>query len=374
MEIAQLSEESDLLIINGGLGPTVDDLTAQVLAKNCNVELLLHEQAHQHLKVWANKRKTTLNAPNLKQAYLPQHCDVIANKTGSAVGISIELNQCLILCTPGVPSELMHMLKEEIVPLLKNRFPPSKYTQTHRLHTFGLGESNLQALINHELPDWPTEIEIGFRAAMPLLELKLITHCQMGREQLPSWLKKLTTLLGDHIIASGESQSVTLADHLVPMLIKSAQKITVAESCTGGLIASQITAVAGSSAIFEAGFVTYSNDMKTKMLGVPTATLTKHGAVSKETVLAMAQGALKESGADFTIAVSGIAGPGGGSEEKPVGSVWIAWGNRQKITAKYYHIATERKHFQQTVAARSLDLIRRMLIKSNELAYYDSSK
>lgn len=371
LEIALLSQESDLLIINGGLGPTVDDLTAQVLAKNCNVELQLHPQAHQHLKAWANNRKITLNEPNLKQAYLPQNCDIIANKTGSAVGISIELNQCLILCTPGVPSELIHMLKEEIIPLLKDRFPISEYSQTHRLHTFGIGESSLQALINDELPHWPTEIEIGFRAAMPLLELKLITHCQIGRERLNSWMKKLKVLLGAHIIACGESQKETLAEHLVPLLIDSSKKITVAESCTGGLISSQLTAVSGASAIFEAGFITYSNNMKTKMLGVCEKTLIEHGAVSKETVIAMAKGALKNSSADFTIAVSGIAGPNGGSDEKPVGSVWIAWGDKYKISAKYYFISAQRKYFQEIVAARSLDLIRRMLIKSTEIAYYD---
>jgi nicotinamide-nucleotide amidase len=373
-EIAQLSQTSDLLIINGGLGPTIDDLTAQVLATACNVNLTLNQQAHKHLEVWADKRKTVLNEPNLKQAYLPKNCNVIANKTGSAVGFSVEFNQCMIICTPGVPSELTHMLKEEIVPLLKNRFPTPNYNDIRRLHLFGIGESSLQALINDTLPDWPAEITIGFRAAMPILELKLITGCEKGQMLLPKWLEKLTPLLGDHILGSGANENTTIADYLVPLLIKSKQKITVAESCTGGLIASQITAVAGASAIFEAGFVTYSNEIKSKMLGVPEATLNKHGAVSEETVLAMAQGALINSGADFTIAVSGIAGPDGGSEEKPVGSVWIAWGNKNNLQAKYYCIPAARKHFQQSVSARSLDLVRRMLIESKDLLHSDRLK
>ncbi len=371
IEIAQLSQEADVLIINGGLGPTVDDLTAQVLATSCNVNLTLNQQAHKHLKVWADKRKTVLNKPNLKQAYLPKNSVVIANKTGSAVGFSVEFNQCLIICTPGVPSELTHMLKEEIIPLLKNRFPTPVQSNIKRLHLFGIGESNLQALINSTFPDWPAEITIGFRAAMPILELKLITDGERGQVLLPKWLEKLTPLLGTHILGSGANENTTIADYLVPLLIESKQKITVAESCTGGLIASQITAVAGASAIFEAGFITYSNEMKSKMLNVPEATLMKHGAVSEATVLAMAQGALKNSDADFTIAVSGIAGPGGGSQEKPVGSVWIAWGDKNNLQAKYYCIPTARKHFQQSVSARSLDLIRRMLIKSNDSSHYD---
>lgn len=371
LEIIQLSKESDLLIINGGLGPTVDDLTAQVLAEACNVELTLNTDAHQHLKRWAIKRQTPLNEPNLKQAYLPSNCSIVANKTGSAVGFSVTLNQCLVICTPGVPSELAHMLNDEIKPTLTTTFPPQEHIEIARLQLFGIGESTLQALLNDKLPDWPKELEIGFRAASSLLELKLIAHSPEGNKLLPQWSAKVHHLLGDHILASGESAKHTLADYLVPLLVASGQKITTAESCTGGLIASQITAISGSSAVFEAGFVTYSNEMKNKMLDVPSATIADHGAVSKETVLAMAKGALNKANADYVIAVSGIAGPNGGSKEKPLGSVWIAWGNKQHISAKYYCITTQRKHFQRIVAARSLDLVRRLVINSNERPNYD---
>lgn len=370
-EIVQLSQSADVLIINGGLGPTVDDLTSQALALACGVELQLNTQAHQHLKNWAQRRKTTLNNPNLKQAYLPYGCDVIANETGSAVGFSMVLNQCLILCTPGVPSELTHMLRDEVIPNLKVLFPASNKFNMVRMQTFGLGESTLQALINDKLPDWPAEITLGFRAAMPLLEVKLSTQCAKGASILTHWKDKLSSLMGDHVLGLGKSRNITIADYLVPLLTKSNQKITVAESCTGGLIASQITAIPGSSAVFEAGFVTYSNDMKEKLLNVPAKTLIDHGAVSKETVLAMAKGALARSNADFAIAVSGIAGPDGGTKEKPVGSVWIAWGNKQSLQAKYYCIPVARKYFQQLVAARSVDLIRRLLINSAESPHYD---
>jgi nicotinamide-nucleotide amidase len=370
-QIVELSKTAKVLIINGGLGPTIDDLTSQALAQACDVDLQLNTQAHIHLKHWANKRNTKLNKPNLKQAYLPLGCETIANATGSAVGISIKLDQCLIICTPGVPSELAHMLKDEIIPSLQQAFPITNKIEVSRLQTFGVGESTLQALINDKLPDWPDEISIGFRAAMPLLEVKLTTQCSKGKVLLTQWQEKLSYLLGDHILSTGKSDKITLADHLVPLLIKSAKRITLAESCTGGLIASQITAVSGASAVFQAGFITYSNDMKNKMLDVPNTTLANHGAVSQETVLAMARGALEKSNADYVIAVSGIAGPNGGTKDKPVGSVWIAWGNKQTLNAKYYCIPLARQLFQQVVTARGLDLIRRMLINSKACPNYD---
>jgi len=370
-EIVQLSQTTDLLLINGGLGPTVDDLTSQALALACGVNLQLEPLAHLHLKQWAERRKTQLNQPNLKQAYLPQGCNIVANATGSAVGISIKLGQCLIICTPGVPSELADMLKDEIIPSLQQIFTTANQGNIYRLQTFGLGESTLQALINEQLPDWPNEIAIGFRAAMPLLEVKLTPMCNKGNKIFSIWQDKLSQLLGDHILATGQSNKITIAEYLVPLLIKSKQSITVAESCTGGLIASQLTAISGASAIFEAGFVTYSNQMKSTMLAVPSETIENHGAVSEATVLAMAKGALIKSNADYAIAVSGIAGPNGGTKDKPIGSVWIAWGNKKTLQAKYYCIPIARQHFQQVVAARSLDLIRRMLIKSKECPNYN---
>tara|TARA_R110000737_G_scaffold48006_4_gene68289 strand:+ start:3323 stop:4603 length:1281 start_codon:yes stop_codon:yes gene_type:complete len=370
-EIVQLSQTADVLIINGGLGPTVDDLTSQALAKACGVDLALNPKAHLHLKKWAERRKTILNLPNLKQAYLPLGSNIIANATGSAVGISIKLGQCLIICTPGVPSELAHMLKDEIIPSLQQSFPTATKTSIARLQTFGIGESTLQVLINENISNWPNEIALGFRAAMPLLEIKLATQSHQGGKTLAQWQEKLSDLLGDHILTSGKSDKKNLAEYLVPLLIQSKHSIVVAESCTGGLIASQITAISGASAIFEAGFITYSNQMKSKILDVPPATLISHGAVSKETVLAMARGALAKSNADYAIAVSGIAGPNGGTTDKPVGSVWIAWGTKQKLHAKYYCIPLARQHFQHVVAARSLDLIRRMLIESKESPNYD---
>jgi nicotinamide-nucleotide amidase len=369
-EINLQAKQSDILIINGGLGPTIDDLTAQALAKATNVELVEHPQALEHLTTWCKKRGATLNTPNLKQTILPQNCSIIANKNGSAVGFKVNHLDCDIYCTPGVPSELAVMLSEEITPDIAKSLPNELISDVTRLQVFGLGESTLQKIIDEQLPDWPSNIDLGFRAGMPLLEIKLTTTNQEGHKQKYIWQEKLMKVLGDHVIAQIENEPFTLAHHVLAKLTKENLKITTAESCTGGLIASLITQVPGSSAFFEAGFVTYSNKMKTKMLGVPEELLNKHGAVSQEVVIAMAQGALENSSADLAIAVSGVAGPDGGSNEKPVGTVWLAWGSKDDLQSMCLLMPLSRVYFQKYVAAIGLDLIRRKLINSRETPNY----
>jgi len=369
-EINRLAKSADILIINGGLGPTIDDLTAQALAQTINVELVEHAEALKHLTAWCKKRGATLNKPNLKQTILPQGCDIIANRHGSAVGFKVNHLDCDIYCTPGVPSELQIMLNEQILPDIAKNIPDELITDVTRLQVFGLGESTLQKMVDEQLPNWPQNIELGFRAGMPLLEVKLTTTNQQAHAHKHIWQEKLSELLGDHLIAKIENQPLSLAKHVLLQLSKHDLKITTAESCTGGLIASMITREAGASALFEAGFVTYSNAMKTKLLGVSEQLLNEHGAVSKAVVIAMAQGALARSSADLAIAVSGIAGPDGGSEDKPVGTVWIAWGDINNIKSVCLSMPLPRSYFQKYVACIGLDLIRRELIKSQNPPHY----
>lgn len=369
-EINQLAQHADILIINGGLGPTIDDLTAQALAKAINVKLAEHPEALMHLTSWCKKHRTTLNTPNLKQTILPLGCDIIANRLGSAVGFKVNSLECDIYCTPGVPRELQIMLTEQISPDIAKKLPHDLITDVTRLQVFGLGESTLQKILDDQLPDWPKNIELGFRAGMPLLEVKLTTTNQEAHVQKHIWQKKIIEVLGDHFIAQIDTKPLSLAQHVQSKLVESNLKITTAESCTGGLIASMLTREAGASTIFEAGFVTYSNNIKSKLLGVPEQLLQKFGAVSQEVVMAMAQGALDNSLADLAIAVSGVAGPDGGSDEKPVGTVWIAWGSRDNLKSVCLLMPLPRSYFQQYVASIGLDLIRRELIKSQEVPHY----
>jgi len=366
-EIIRLSEDSQVLLINGGLGPTLDDLTAEALATAAKQKITEHQEAIDHLEHWCKAKKLTLNDANKKQAMLPETAKVIHNPIGSAVGFSLTLNDCLIICTPGVPSELKAMLDDSIVETLSQHLPLQHTPYTLRWQTYGIGESTLQQLINNLFPDWPEQVEIGFRAGLPLLEIKFIVEQTANIPLLEHWANQLKQVIGDAIVCEGNG---SLPDTVTELLQKQKLTLTTAESCTGGLIASQITKVAGASRCFEAGFVTYSNLIKQTVLDVPKETLETEGAVSEAVVKAMAEGALNKSGGDYAIAVSGIAGPDGGSEEKPVGTVWIAWGHQQNIQAVELNFNGNRRWFQIMVAATALDLIRRSLLGISEEPRY----
>lgn len=366
-ELRALAETGEVLIVNGGLGPTVDDLSAEALAIAAGVPLAEHQQALAHLEAWCSERGLALNAANRKQALLPEGCSILPNARGSAVGIALMLNGCRVYCTPGVPSELGDML-EHIVQDLQQAFP-DRLGQRHilRLQTFGLGESTAQQLINEQLPTWPAAVELGFRAGAPQMELKLSVPDAASLPLRDQCSAQLHTLFGDHILGEGDT---TLAGRLLALLHARGERVCTAESCTGGQIAAMLTAVPGISAVFEAGYVSYSNRMKTQLLGVSEHTLETEGAVSEATVREMAQGALARSGADHAIAVSGIAGPAGGSAEKPVGTVWLAWGDREEMQTVRLHWPVARGLFQTMVAATALDLLRRRLEGIAPMAFY----
>ena len=292
---------------------------------------------------------------------------IVHNPRGSAVGFALEVSGTLILTTPGVPSELRAMLPEvcdRIVAAIGGG-------QTHRvrLQTFGIGESTIQALIDHDDAPWPDSVVLGYRAGMPQLEMKLTAAS--ASPEVDQCRQTLERLFGDHIIGEDD---VTLAGALQQVLCDQGKKMVTAESCTGGLIASMMTAEPGSSAVFEAGFVTYANSIKHSVLGVSEASLETDGAVSETVVEQMLAGALAESGADIGIAVSGVAGPGGGSEEKPVGTVWLAWGTKNEVHTLQTVLPTDRVMFQKLVAAAGLDLIRRQLLGLPKLPHYFSRR
>jgi len=366
-EIESISMMADVLIVNGGLGPTVDDLTAEVLADAVQQALEENDSALSHLESWCARRDFRLDGPNRKQAVLPKGVTIVPNPIGSAVGFSIEHNDCLIICTPGVPSELEAMLDQTILGVLGDRFIGLNKTSVSHLPVFGLGESTIQRMISEGIHNWPSNVELGFRASLPLVDVKLTTQSSEAQEDRERCLVELRTLLGVHIVAE---QETNLPRCVVDLLLQQGKTLATAESCTGGLIASQITAIAGASAVFEMGVVSYSNRIKHDLLNVETATLEGHGAVSEAVVREMASGALQHSQSDYVIAVSGIAGPDGGAESKPVGMVWIAWGCDERIDAQCLYFPGSRIYFQKLVAAVGLDLIRRRLLGVEETPLY----
>ena len=357
-ELAAMAEQADVIIINGGLGPTVDDLTAEILAAAAGVGLTEHPEALAHLQDWCARRNLPLNAANRKQAQLPAGARIIPNPIGSAVGFELTLGHCRVMCTPGVPGELRRML-DSIVDALGRSLARPAQRHILRLQTFGLGESTAQQIISDALPDWPAAVELGFRAGAPQMEIKLTVANAADLPLRAQCEEQLRQLFGDHIIGTGDTQ---LAERVLELLRDRGETLTTAESCTGGLIASMLTRIPGSSAGFHAGFVTYANEIKTAVLGVQAETLEAHGAVSEEVVREMALGALQRSGADYAIAVSGIAGPEGGSADKPVGTVWLAWGSAGNLQTACLLWPVERGLFQTMVAATAMDLVRRRLL------------
>jgi nicotinamide-nucleotide amidase len=357
-ELDSMARASDIVIINGGLGPTVDDLTAEILAEVAGVPVERHPDAVAHLESWCAGRNLELSAANLKQALLPRGAALVPNPIGSAVGFELEVHGCRVICTPGVPGELSRML-DPILAGIRERLPQPPQRHILRLQTFGLGESSAQQLIADACPDWPVEVELGFRAGAPQMEIKLSVARDAHLPAQRACHRRLQELFGDHIIGEGDTR---LAERVLELLRQRGRTLVTAESCTGGLIASMITRIAGASDCFHAGFVTYSNDIKQSVLGVEAATLAAAGAVSEPVVRQMALGALARSGADYAIAVSGVAGPGGGTEAKPVGTVWLAWGTREALHTRCLLWPVERSLFQTMIAAAGLDMIRRTLL------------
>jgi nicotinamide-nucleotide amidase len=369
-ELLAMAEQADIVIVNGGLGPTVDDLTAEILAAAAGVGLTEHPEALAHLQDWCGRRNLPLNAANRKQAQLPAGARIIPNPIGSAVGFELTLGRCRVICTPGVPGELRRML-DSIVDALGRSLARPAQRHILRLQTFGLGESTAQQIISDAFPAWPAAVELGFRAGAPQMEIKLTVANAADLPLRSQCEEQLRQLFGDHIIGAGDTQ---LAERVLELLRDRGKTLTTAESCTGGLIASMLTRIPGSSAGFHAGFVTYANEIKTAVLGVQAETLATYGAVSEEVVREMALGALQRSGADYAIAVSGIAGPDGGSADKPVGTVWLAWGSADNLQTACLLWPVERGLFQTMVAATALDLVRRQLLGIASEARYVSQR
>jgi len=370
-ELDKLAALYPVIIINGGLGPTIDDLTSEALSLLTGEPLVENTQALTHVNEWCERRGVAANAANLKQTLLPASATVLANPVGSAVGIALRYRDCLLLCTPGVPPELAAMLKGSVLSELQVSFPDASARLVRRLKLFGMGESSLQQIIVDQCPHWPSEVVVGFRAGAPLLELKLEIEDQAHlplRDQCEVELRKV---VGDFIVGENDD---TLGAIVIGLLQQQNKQLTLAESCTGGMIASNVTAISGASSVFGAGFVSYSNAIKSSVLGVDADLIETHGAVSEPVARAMAEGALERSAAHCAIAVTGIAGPDGGTDDKPVGSVWVAWGGMGSINAHLFHYPVGRKMFQTMVSALALDLLRRYLLGSTDVPNYFQRK
>jgi len=363
--ITETSLRADVVIMNGGLGPTSDDLSAEAAAKAMGVPLTFSQEWFAHLVAKYAKSNRTLSVSDEKQAWLPQGSEVVDNPVGTACGFSFQFNRARFYFTPGVPSEFKHMVTEQILPDIQQRFTPVKIPTLIKIKTFGISES----VLNERLAalSLPQSITLGFRVDFPTVEVKLLSIVQAD---LAKARERVLAELGEFVLFEGD---YSFAQYLQNIILEKGQTLSLAESCTGGLIASELIAVAGSSGYLDSSHVTYSNESKSRLVNVDETTIANHGAVSIEVAAEMAEGAMLNAGVDFGIAVSGIAGPGGGSEEKPVGTVAFALASKTHTYSQLLFIPRWSRQGIRTVALYvALDMLRRELLGLSLAAEFGS--
>jgi nicotinamide-nucleotide amidase len=339
LEVA--GSKSDIVLITGGIGPTNDDITKKCLSDYFNSEIKLNQKVLNELSAYFEKRGFPFTERNQKQAYLPDNAVIIPNRMGTAPGMWFEKDNRIFISMPGVPHEMRHLVEEEVIPRLTGTFKTSIIY--HKLiMTAGLGESWLAEKIEkweNSLPDW---LSLAYLPSYGQVKLRLTARGQDKQvliKGMESYIHSLNKYIGQYIY--GEDGE-TIQEAIGKKLISNRQTLAIAESCTGGYISHLITSVPGSSAYYKGGVVAYNNSIKEGTIKVKHETLQKYGAVSEETVKEMAEGIRRRFKTDYAIATSGIAGPGGGTPEKPVGTVWIAISGLDGCTTKKLTILKDR--------------------------------
>ncbi len=351
---------ADLILLTGGLGPTADDITKPVLAEFFETRLVHNKTAFENMQNFVLQRGMKLNKGNKEQALLPENCTVIPNKYGTATAMMFQKAGKRFISMPGVPFEMKNIFTEEILPIIKENYTLD--TVIHKnIPVFGVPESVLaERLVDFEKM-MPENLNLAY---LPSPERVLLRLSIAGNDKnllnsiIKEKNKELKNILGNDIFAS---ENIFLEELVGKKLKKAGQTVSTAESCTGGNIAKLITSISGSSEYFEGGVVAYSNRIKNEILGVKELTLMDFGAVSKETVEEMAVGIMKLYGSDYGIAVSGIAGPGGASPGKPVGTVWIAVASKNKLISEKYSFGNLRDVTVRRASATALNMLRKIL-------------
>ena len=349
-------EQSEVVIITGGLGPTKDDITKHTLCDYFGSKLRYDEVEAEHIRSMLERRNIAFNELNRGQAMVPECCTVLHNAHGTAPGMWFEKEGRVVISLPGVPFEMQHLIDEEVTPRLKDRFELREIV--HRtMITFGIAESILAERIATWEEALPSYIHLAYLPAPNVVRLRLSAYEVEGkkvRHEIDSLFENLRSIIPNNI-AGFEDASVEELVHNI--LISRGETLAVAESCTGGTIASKFTAQAGASAYFLCGVVSYSNESKCNVLGVDMSDIIQHGAVSEEVAKAMARGAKVISGANFAISTTGIAGPTGGSDEKPVGTVWIGIATPEKCFAVRKDCGTDRSQIISRASAYAIAML-----------------
>jgi nicotinamide-nucleotide amidase len=352
-------ERSEVVLVSGGLGPTRDDLTIEVLAETFGRKLVLDEPSLAGIRAFFQRFGREMAPNNAKQAYFPEGAEVLPNPVGTAPGCLLEQGDALFFCMPGVPRELKLMMDEQVLPRVAARRGGGGVVRARLLRTFGMGESNLDEMLRDVTTG---EVTVGFRTAFPDNYIRLVARGDDEAEadqRLGRAYESVRERLGALIYGEGEQ---TLEDAVGALLRRRGRTVAVAESCSGGLLAQRFTSVPGASDYFVGGVVAYANETKTALLGVPEDLLEEHGAVSEPVARAMAEGVRERLAADFGLSTTGISGPAGGSEAKPVGLVCVALAHAEGTEAGEFEFPFDRERHRQITSSVCLDWVRRTLL------------
>ncbi|HEY8897240.1 MAG TPA: competence/damage-inducible protein A [Niastella sp.] len=358
------SRDTNIIIMTGGLGPTADDITKPVLAEYFGGKLVVNEDVRKHLVyLFEEVFRRPLIERNLKQAEVPDVCTVLPNARGTAPGMWFEKNGKVYVSLPGVPHEMKGLIRDEVLPRLQQRFT-MPFISHRTMLTAGVGESYVAEMIKDWEEKLPAHLKLAYLPNYGMVRLRITgwsTNRELLENELNTEFEQLKILVREWLVTD-EDQSLPQA---LSNLLRSKNKtMSTAESCTGGYIAHLITAYPGASKIYKGSIISYDNEVKIKTLQVSPATLQKAGAVSEEVVREMAAGALATLNTDYTLAVSGIMGPDGGSPEKPVGTVWVAAGDRNKLVTQKFHFRWDRERNIEMTATQALNLLRKFIVEN----------
>ncbi|WP_231424287.1 competence/damage-inducible protein A [Pedobacter sp. Leaf250] len=358
--LADAETRADIILITGGLGPTKDDITKKTLAKYFNMGFRNDAGALEMVRQIFEKFKRPLLDVNIQQADVPDGCEVIVNRNGTAPCMWFEQHDKIFVSMPGVPYEMMYLMDDEILPRIKSRFKlPSIVHKT--ILTANIGESFLAKEIEEIEDSLPSNVKLAYLPKLGQVRLRLSAKGEnesLLREEVEVYAQRIILKVKKFVVID---EDIPLEQAILNLMKGKGLTLSTAESCTGGYIAHLITQHPGCSSVYYGGAVAYAYELKESILGVKETTLKKYGAVSEETVTEMAEGAIKQFKTDYSIAVSGIAGPDGGTEDKPVGTVWIAISSKNKTVAKVFNFSNKRIQNIERSAASALMMLLNLL-------------
>ena len=360
--IIQGFEDAEVLLLTGGLGPTRDDITKKAIAEFYGVGFVFSQETHDHIAKLFERFGRPMMESHRAQCFMPQNAVLLTNKMGSAPGMWFEQDGKVLVSMPGVPFEMKYLMEKEVIPRLKQTFETHPIVYRTIL-TAGKGESQISEQLTDFEDTIPEGLKLAYLPSLGKVRLRLTAIRGNAEEQIQLLQQKgdeLRALLGTDVFGEGLS---SLEETLGALLIVKGLRMGTAESCTGGYIAHLMTLTPGASRYFEGSFITYSNRLKENMLGVSPDTLKKFGAVSAETVREMLNGLLENAGVDVGIAVSGIMGPDGGTPEKPVGTVWIAIGNRENPKVLQLSLGKDRSRNIEYTANKAINELRLFILE-----------